>query len=96
MHIQPTNIFSTKPIKANNSFICGSIEPGNDGVRRLLSRLSGELARSGHEVQIISLCDKQVNSFLIENELKSQCSCRRIPMSANNKQRLTWTQEVLE
>jgi hypothetical protein len=45
---------------------------------------------------IIALCDKQVESFLIENEVEeSNVPVKRIPMSANNKQRLTWTQKVL-
>jgi hypothetical protein len=45
---------------------------------------------------IIALCDKQVKVFLLKTKkLKSQVPVKRIPMSANNKQRLTWTQKVL-
>lgn len=78
-------------------FICGSIEPGNDGVGDYTRRLSGELIRFGHEVQIISLSDKQVKSFVVENQEieKTIVNVRRIPIFTNNKQRLALTQKVL-
>lgn len=47
-------------------FICGSVEPGKDGVGDYTRRLSGELIRIGHEVKILSLCDHQGTSFLTE------------------------------
>lgn len=41
-------------------FICGSLEPGRDGVGDYTRNLSGELIRQGHNCGIISLKDKAV------------------------------------
>jgi hypothetical protein len=79
-------------------FICGSAEPGRDGVGDYTRRLCGELNRSGHEAQILSLCDKLASSFTIEDQLLEDASVvvRRIPIGTSNKQRLVWTEEVLQ
>ena len=78
-------------------FICGSIEPGKDGVGDYTRRLCGELIRIGHEVQILSLCDFQVASFISdsqETEAKKVVA-NRIPKATSNKQRILWSQDVL-
>ena len=36
-------------------FICGSLEPGRDGVGDYTRRLAGELIRQGHQIAIIAL-----------------------------------------
>jgi hypothetical protein len=41
-------------------FICGSLEPGRDGVGDYSRRLACELIRQGHNISIISLFDKDV------------------------------------
>jgi hypothetical protein len=78
-------------------FICGSIELGKDGVGDYTRRLSGELLRTGHEIQIISLCDKVADCFFTENQEieETPVTVRRIPMCSNYQQRLDWTQEIL-
>ncbi len=42
-------------------FICGSIEPGKDGVGDYVRSLSVELIRQGHEVQAIALNDRNTD-----------------------------------
>jgi hypothetical protein len=39
-------------------FICGSLEPGNDGVGDYTARLASELLRIGHKVSILAFNDK--------------------------------------
>ena len=43
-------------------FICGSLEPGRDGVGDYTLRLAGELIRIGNKATIISLNDRFVNA----------------------------------
>lgn len=78
-------------------FICGSLEPGKDGVGDYTRRLSGELIRIGHKVKILSLCDHQATSFLTEfQEIEgTKVAVNRIPITATKKERLTWTQDIL-
>lgn len=78
-------------------FICGSVEPGKDGVGDYTRRLCGELIRIGHEVNILSLCDFQASSFLMEyQESEGTKVCvNRIPIATSNKQRSIWTRYVL-
>jgi hypothetical protein len=79
-------------------FLCGSAEPGKDGVGDYTRRLCGELIRTGHQAQIISLCDKQVVSFVTQTQLAKEIAItvRRIPKVSSNKQRLQWTQEIFK
>ena len=79
-------------------FLCGSIEPGKDGVGDYTRRLCGSLMREGHQAQILSLCDTQANSFLTEIQVveETEVLVKRIPMASHHKQRLVWTQETLK
>jgi hypothetical protein len=45
-------------------FLCGSLEPGKDGVGDYTCRLASELVRQGHQAGIIALRDKYVHSAL--------------------------------
>jgi hypothetical protein len=79
-------------------FLCGCAEPGKDGVGDYTRRLCGQLNRTGHEAQILSLCDKQASGFISENQLLEDTAVlvRRIPIGTSNIQRLAWTEEVLK
>ncbi len=44
-------------------FICGSVEPGCDGVGDYLRSLSAELMRAGNEVGIIALKDRHIQNY---------------------------------
>jgi len=78
-------------------FLCGSAEPGKDGVGDYTRRLCGELIRTGHQAQIVSLCDKQVPCLLIHTQIieDTPVLVSRIPISTSYSQRLTWTQEIV-
>lgn len=49
-------------------FLCGSLEPGKDGVGDYSRRLAGELIRQGHQSFIISLYDVHVQRLLFEEQ----------------------------
>lgn len=79
-------------------FLCGSVEPGKDGVGDYTRRLSGQLIRTGHEAQILSLCDKQSSHFVTETQVIDETPIKvsRIPLSTSNKQRLVWSRAILK
>lgn len=78
-------------------FICGSAEPGKDGVGDYTRRLACKLAKSGHEIQILSLCDQQADSFITEDQMAEGITVQvhRIPIAASNTKRFFWLQEIL-
>lgn len=45
-------------------FICGSLEPGKDGVGDYTRRLAGELTRKGNEVRILALKDRYIKKAI--------------------------------
>ena len=78
-------------------FLCGSVEPGKDGVGDYTRRLSGELIRIGHSIQIISLCDEHVAIFTSKEQEEDEIKVivHRIPISSSNYQRNIWCQDVI-
>lgn len=78
-------------------FICGSLEPGKDGVGDYTRRLCGELIRTGHEVQTLSLCDYQATSFTLDFQAIEviKVVTNRIPKATSNEQRFSWCQDIL-
>jgi hypothetical protein len=79
-------------------FLCGSAEPGKDGVGDYIRRLCGELNRTGHEAQILSLCDKEVSVFLTQIQVieKTAVTVRRIPIASSYNVRLGCAQKVVK
>ncbi|MDE5417560.1 hypothetical protein L3049_06025 [Labilibaculum sp. DW002] len=49
-------------------FLCGSLEPGRDGVGDYSRRLAGELIRQGHQSALLALYDKNVPKILEEEQ----------------------------
>lgn len=81
----------------NILFICGSIEPGKDGVGDYTRRLCGELVRIGHENRILALCDNHSTSFTNENQSIDgrDILVHRIPALSSIRQRILWSQDIL-
>lgn len=79
-------------------FLCGSLEPGKDGVGDYTRRLCGALIRRGHQAEIISLCDKQADGFFNQTQMieGTPVNVRRIPIATSYKQRLALTQETIK
>lgn len=81
----------------NILFICGSAEPGKDGVGDYTRRLCGELLRTEHEIRILALCDNHSTSFTNKKQFAegSEIIVHRIPVTSSIKQRSLWTQDIL-
>lgn len=79
-------------------FLCGSLEPGKDGVGDYTRRLSGALLRKGHDAQIISLCDKHVDAVVSETQEieATQVSVHRIPRKTSYHKRVRITKEIID
>lgn len=79
-------------------FICGSAEPGKDGVGDYTRRMCGGLLKNNYDAQIISLCDHEAVSFITANQTVEDTAVKvyRIPVSATNNQRFIWLQEVID
>jgi hypothetical protein len=70
-------------------FICGSLEPGRDGVGDYTRRLSGELIRQGHDAALVALNDKHVNQIEKTGQESdgTTVSVLRLPVALSNKER---------
>jgi glycosyltransferase involved in cell wall biosynthesis len=58
-------------------FLCGSLEPGKDGVGDYTRRLVAELIRQGHQCGIIAIMDKDVQETIKETQ---DCEHINIPV----------------
>jgi glycosyltransferase involved in cell wall biosynthesis len=78
-------------------FICGSAEPGKDGVGDYTRRLCGKLTRLGHQARILSLCDHQAISFIDDTQMVEETTVivNRISTSISNKQRFILSQDII-
>lgn len=73
-------------------FICGSLEPGHDGVGDYSRALAGQLIREGHICQIISLNDAHINNVLIEDQNDNEVAVPVLRLSSS----LSWSERVKE
>ena len=84
----------------NILFLCGSLEPGRDGVGDYVRRLSGELIRQGHKVAALALNDRHLEwEFLGVQEIEeTKLAVLRIPAAWPSKTRFArakeWIQEL--
>jgi hypothetical protein len=78
-------------------FLCGSTEPGKDGVGDYTRRLAGVLIQKGHEVEILSLFDKHSTGFRTEKQIieETTVAVNRIGKDTVFKQRLKFTHDLL-
>lgn len=83
------------PIKI--AFICGSLEPGRDGVGDYTRRLSGELIRLGHLVVMAGVNDGYVSEIVLEQqEIEgTTVSVLRLPNVLSWKERAIKTRQWL-
>ncbi len=72
------------------AFICGSLEPGKDGVGDYTLKLAEELARHGHQTSIIAIHDVHLSEIFDSKEIKTKESIPvlRIPSRLTGKQSL--------
>ena len=79
-------------------FLCGSAEPGKDGVGDYTRRLCGELIRIGHQAQILSLFDKHSDTFISQIQVieNTDVLVNRIPIKLPYSKRLSFTNEIIQ
>lgn len=78
-------------------FICGTAEPGKDGVGDYTRRLTEALLILGHDVSIISLYDTFVSDVRSENQHAgvSTIHVHRIPFHLDEKTRFLHAQKII-
>jgi hypothetical protein len=79
-------------------FLCGSLEPGKDGVGDYTRRLAGELIRQGHSASIISLNDKSIDT-VIRTEQEADGTAipvLRLPSNLPNKKRYNYAEDYIK
>ena len=77
------------------AFLCGSLEPGRDGVGDYTRLLAAECIRQGHECRLIALNDCSDGGTEIQESEGVQVECLRCPGSVPWKERFTQAKEVL-
>lgn len=79
-------------------FICGSLEPGRDGVGDYVRRLAGELLQQNHTVTAISINDSYSPKELIGYQKTSTHSVPvvRVPSHWSSKRRIDFIQDRIK
>lgn len=79
------------------TFVCGTIEPGKDGVGDYTRRLSVEMTKKGMQVLIVAINDKYVDEFkVVEFESVGVSEIKIVRFSLNNSQRWNEIKLILE
>jgi len=78
-------------------FLCGSLEPGRDGVGDYSRRLACELIRKSHEVAIIALNDRVSTSLYdgLQSSNGIEVPVLRLPASMDEKERFSHTGDYI-
>ena len=79
-------------------FICGSIEPGKDGVGDYTRRLAGEMIRQGYKASILSINDKDVTNSCeeVQEDYGTKIQTLRLPSNKNYSQKIESAKEFVE
>jgi hypothetical protein len=78
-------------------FLCGSLEPGRDGVGDYTRRLACELIRKAHEVAIIALNDRKTTSMYHGSQVSNEISVPvlRLPASMTESKRFSYAGDYI-
>ncbi|TWV95680.1 glycosyltransferase [Chitinophaga pinensis] len=79
-------------------FLCGSLEPGRDGVGDYSRRLASELIRKQHEVAIVALNDRRITAVYqgsqASNEIK--IPVLRLPAAMDERKRFDYAGDFIK
>lgn len=80
------------------TFLCGSLEPGRDGVGDYVRRLSLDLLRHGHLVSLISINDRHISAVIAEGGEQEDglLPILRIPAGLDKAQGIALIKERIE
>lgn len=76
-------------------FICGSLEPGRDGVGDYVRRLSAELIGQGHVIGAAAINDRNATELFEHQGQASELTILRLPASADEGQRFSQLKEFI-
>ncbi|SKB98378.1 Glycosyltransferase involved in cell wall bisynthesis [Parapedobacter luteus] len=76
----------------NILFICGTLEPGKDGVGDYTRRLAAELIRQGHSANVMSIHDKYVSQTSFGYQEDNDVQVRMIRLA----KKITWKKRIIE
>lgn len=68
-------------------FLCGSFEPGRDGVGDYVRRLSEELIRQGHHIAVAAINDKHITEVIRSSG--EEIAVQRLPLNLSQKERFS-------
>ena len=79
-------------------FLCGSAEPGRDGVGDYTRRLGAALIRRGFRARVVATHDAGTESFREEIQVDDETpiAVQRIPFLTPESKRLEWLQSVVD
>lgn len=78
-------------------FICGSFEPGRDGVGDYTRRLGQELLLLGHDIAVSAIHDSHIKEIIEEQGfLPSTLSVQRLPSVLMEKERFSLLKQFIE
>ena len=69
-------------------FICGSLEPGKDGVGDYTRRLAAELIRQGNQVTAIALYDRSIRGIHKEKQKQEEVNIQVLRLGSNKSSRI--------
>ena len=79
-------------------FVCGSVEPGKDGVGDYTRVLAGECIRQGNDAWILSFCDRYINGAIktIQLDEEQSINCLRLPFKNSRylNEAKNWIKEI--
>lgn len=68
-------------------FICGSLEPGKDGVGDYIRRLAAELIRQGNQITAMAIYDRSIQGIQRENQKQEELYIPVLRLGANKSSR---------
>ena len=79
-------------------FLCGSFEPGQDGVGDYTRMLATELIQLGHQVSVIALNDQHINETVDSIQVINGNSLPvlRLPHNLSGKKRFSRAKQCIE
>lgn len=88
----------TKGQKEGIVFICGSLQPGADGIGDYSRRMAGEIKRHGCKVALIAFNDKHIKNVIteIQYEKDIEVEVLRLPSNMQNEFKIKRAQEIIE
>jgi hypothetical protein len=78
-------------------FICGSFEPGRDGVGDYVRRLSEKLIGQGHHIAVAAINDKHITTIINHpSSSGEEIAVQRLPLNLSDKERFSLLKSFID